>query len=149
MRDVFVLETCASFLDIDYNPAFLTGEEAIAYARGYFDAEGGIPRSLHSRFYIQLCQKDRIELAKVREILERLGIQCGELHNPSRTVDPDYWRFFVRTACHRAFAEIIGSWHPRKELLLRQRYLRSIGYEPAGAATSPSLERHSSKTVSQ
>ena len=32
-----------------------------AYARGYFDAEGGIPRAPGSRFYIQFVQKDHAD----------------------------------------------------------------------------------------
>jgi len=128
-RSVFVMETTASFLDIDFDPATLSAcDAALAYVRGYFDAEGGIPQALSSRFYIQICQKDREELAKVSAILERAGIQCGALHIPSQAVAPDYWRFFVRTCSHRAFAEIIGSWHPRKEALLRERYPRSITF---------------------
>lgn len=119
-REVYVLETAASFLDVNYDPDLLGSEvEAASYVRGYFDAEGGMPRSSSVRFYLQLSQKNRAELAKVKAILERLEIACGKIHNPSHSVDPDYWRFYVRTKSHQMFARVIGSWHPRKRPLLQ------------------------------
>ncbi len=120
-RNVFVLETSAPFLDIDYDPnLLLTVEEQIAYVRGYFDAEGGLPKSSKARFYVQFTQKDLIELDKVKAILEKLGIACGKTHNPSLAVDPDYWRFYVRARSYKTFATVIGSWHPRKEVILQR-----------------------------
>jgi len=85
-----------------------------AYARGYFDAEGGIPRRTEARFYIQFVQKNLQDLSEVRETLLTHGIRCGRLHNPSTRVDPHYWRFFVASGSHLDFAETIRSWHPRK-----------------------------------
>jgi hypothetical protein len=120
-RDVFVLETSAPFLDVDFDPDLLLGEcQQIAYVRGYFDAEGGLPRSSEVRFYIQFSQKDPEELSKVKGILVGLGIACGKMHNPSQAADPDYWRFYVRTRSHRDYARIVGSWHPRKELTFQR-----------------------------
>ena len=116
-----MLETTAQFLDVDFDPDSLnTSEERIAYVRGYFDAEGGLPQSPDARFYIQFTQKDRDELEKVKTILESIGIECGEAHNPSVEVDPDYWRFYVRAKSYKAFAELVGSWHPRKEAILQR-----------------------------
>jgi len=43
-----------------------------------------------------------------------LGIKCGKPHNPSRRVDPEYWRFFVSSESYSAFAREIGSMHPSK-----------------------------------
>lgn len=121
-RDVHILETSAKFLRIDFNPDELTDyQEKIAYVKGYFDAEGGVPKALQSRFYIQICQKDREELDKVRNILEEASISCGCIHNPSVKVDPNYWRFFVRTKSQQRFAEIIGSWHPLKDAIFKAR----------------------------
>ena len=121
LREVYALETTAKFLDVNFDPDLLeTDAERIAYVRGYFDAEGGLPQSPDARFYIQFTQKDRVELEKVKRILERLGIECGELHNPNVEVDPNYWRFYVRAKSHKAFAEKIGSWHPRKEGLFQR-----------------------------
>ena len=123
-RDVHILETSAKFLQIDFDPEDLADiYEKIAYARGYFDAEGGVPKTPQNRFYIQICQKDREELGKVRDILEEVGISCGQIHNPSVKVDPDYWRFFVRTQSHRRFAELIGSWHPSKDAVFKTRMM--------------------------
>ncbi len=123
-RQVFALETSASFLDVDFDPDQLESEpERIAYARGYFDAEGGLPQNSTARFYVQFTQKDRCELGKVKLILEELGIVCGRMHNPSVRVDPDYWRFFIRTKSHLAFASHVGSWHPIKERILQRKMI--------------------------
>lgn len=89
--------------------------------RGYFDAEGGVPHETCARFYMQLTQKDPHDLGRVRDVLERLSIRCGRLHNPSVRADPHYWPFYVLSASHWTFAERIGSWHPRKRELLAVR----------------------------
>ena len=60
------------------------------YIRGYFDAEGGMPRSKDDFLYFQFCQKDKIDLEKVKAYLEDLELQCGSIHNPSRKVDENY-----------------------------------------------------------
>jgi hypothetical protein len=121
-RNVYALETTAAFLDVAFDPLRLESQaERIAYVRGYFDAEGGIPRSSMSRLYIQICQKNQVELEKVKDILEGLEIFCGVVHNPSKEVDPDYWRFFVRARSHTRFMHIISSWHPRKRKIFHQR----------------------------
>jgi hypothetical protein len=44
MRTVHTLETLATFLNFKFDPTGLELEEKIAYVRGFFDAEGGIPR---------------------------------------------------------------------------------------------------------
>ena len=121
-RDVYVLETTAKFLNLRFDPSRLKSEEnAIAYVRGYFDAEGGIPRNLPKRFYVQFSQKNKLSLRRVKLILEELRIECGKIHNPSKKVDPDYWRFFVRANSWSPFMEKIGSWHPRKQEILFER----------------------------
>lgn len=117
-RRVWVIETGCRLAD----GAFETDREKAAFVRGYFDAEGGIPRAIEARFYVQLVQKDRSDLEEVRRYLENLGIRCGRIHNPSVRVDPDYWRFYVRTCSHETFAHRVSSWHPRKRLLLDQRF---------------------------
>lgn len=121
-RQLFVLETTAQFLREQNGIEQLEQPASwAAYIRGYFDAEGGLPQDPDAPLYIQLVQKDRVSLMRVRQMLERFGIGCGVLHNPSRRVDPDYWRFFVRRQSHQRFIEIVGSWHPRKARLLTQR----------------------------
>ena len=86
-RSVWVLETAAKL--IQYHPN-LTKKGKVMYIRGYFDAEGGMPRSKDDFLYFQFCQKDKIDLEKVKAYLEDLELQCGSIHNPSRKVDENY-----------------------------------------------------------
>jgi hypothetical protein len=118
--DMHVLETTALFLTVKYDPVLLTTEvEKAAYLRGYFDAEGGMPRKIDAKpFQIQYVQKDQVELAKVRGMLIEFGISCGAMHVPSKRKAPGYWRFFISVPCNKEFARRIGSWHPRKERVL-------------------------------
>jgi len=121
-RRVWVLETTAGFLDLEYDPAPLVGTGAgFSYARGYFDADGGMPRNPDARLYFQLCQKDRRSLESVVELLESGEITCGRIHNPSAGVDPNYWRVFVRARSHVQFMRVIGSWHPVKRQQMNAR----------------------------
>ena len=122
LRDVYVLETTASFLSMDFDPDILEAEEEkAAYVRGYFDAEGGLPYEPNARFYIQFAQKNYAGVCKVKGILEDFSIWCGKIHNPSVKVDPEYWRFYILTRSHRDFAQKVGSWHPRKRSILQLR----------------------------
>ena len=121
-RDVFILETYAPFLRYDLEPHSICSlTDKIAYVRGFFDAEGGMPRQSKSRFYIQLVQKDKGKLALIKCWLQELGITVGVIHNPSRRVDPDYWRMFVRANSWQKFMRTIGSWHPRKQAIFKTR----------------------------
>ncbi|MCK4454023.1 LAGLIDADG family homing endonuclease [Candidatus Parcubacteria bacterium] len=122
-RKVYVLETLADFLDFRFDPSRLnTKEEKIGYIKGFFDAEGGIPRDHKARFYIQLTQNDEEKLKKLKVMLSDLGIKTGKIHNPSQKVDPDYWRMYVLAGSQKTFVEKIGSWHPRKIRTLNQRF---------------------------
>jgi hypothetical protein len=121
-RQVWVLETTASFLSLSFDSHPLVGmKEGLHYVRGYFDAEGGMPRSYEDRLYFQFCQKDRGSLEGVKAVLESWGICCGRIHNPSRTVDANYWRFYVLTHSHDRFMNLVGSWHPRKHRQIQAR----------------------------
>jgi len=121
-RKVYVLETLADFLDFNFNPLKLKNrKEKIDYLRGFFDAEGGIPRNEKARFYIQLVQKNKGKLGKLKMLLDSLGIKTGKIHNPSQSVDPNYWRMYVVAKSHLSFLEKIGTWHPRKIKTLRKR----------------------------
>jgi hypothetical protein len=113
-RNVWVVETTCRLAEATIH----TRREKAAFARGYFDAEGGIPKRREDRFYIQLVQKDRGDLERVRGFLQGLDIRCGRIHNPSVRVDPNYWRFYVLSKSHEDFIRHVGSWHPRKRLLL-------------------------------
>jgi hypothetical protein len=144
-RNVWVVESTCKLAEA----ALVSLEEKAAFARGYFDAEGGIPRDLGARFYIQLVQKNRPDLEQVRRFLEDIGIECGRIHNPSVRVDPQYWRFYVLSRSHEDFVRHVGSWHPRKRPLLEARmkiwsaphgdmgnYANKVAV-PEGAAGSP------------
>ena len=123
-RDVYVLETLAKFLDFQFNPENLkTQEEKTAYVRGFFDAEGGIPHNKKHRFYIQLTQKDKAKIEKIKFILDVLGIKTGKIHNPSYKVDPNYWRIYILAKSQKLFVDKVGSWHPRKINILKNRVM--------------------------
>lgn len=115
-REVWTLET--SWWD-PIRPQSLA--EKASFVRGYFDAEGGIPRDATARFYVQFTQKDLDDLTKVWLALTDLDIDCGKIHNPSARVDPDYWRFFVRARSRLDFCAVVRSWHPRKRGLIDNR----------------------------
>ena len=122
-RDLYVLETVCKNLSFDFNPSALkSAAQKIAYLRGFFDAEGGTPRN-GKRFYIQLTQKNRAKIELLKKILNNLGIESGKIHNPSKKVDPNYWRIFVSTHSHQKFAKTIGSYHPIKKEIFRQRMM--------------------------
>lgn len=114
-RHLYVVEFSKSLLR-SFQPS--SRQDHVDYLRGYFDAEGGIPSSPRSEPYIYLAQKNRADLDSARHMLTSLGIVCGKLHNPSRSVDPAYWRFYVRRQSLARFARIVGSYHPRKAPLL-------------------------------
>jgi len=120
-RNLYILETVSPELSFKFNPSQLsTNKERIMYLRGFFDAEGGIPRN-GKRFYIQLSQKDYSKIVGIREVLKDLGIESGKIHNPSKRVDPNYWRIFIPVRHQRLFARVVGSWHPIKSEIFRER----------------------------
>ena len=122
-RDFYILETVCKDLRFDFSTSVLrTQKEKIAYVRGFFDAEGGVPRT-RDEFYIQLVQKDFPKIDALKGILAELGIHSGRIHNPSKRVDPDYWRVFVSRKSHKDFANIIGSWHPIKARIFSERMM--------------------------
>ncbi len=75
------------------------------------------------RFYIQLVQKDYLKIELLKKFLADLRIESGKIHNPSKQVDPDYWRIFIATHSHKKFASIINSYHPIKKKIFRQRMM--------------------------
>jgi hypothetical protein len=117
-RSVFVLETS---IKIDQAKKPTSDLEKVAYIRGYFDTDGGMPKNDNHFLYLQFCQKDREDLSEVKKWLEDLGIKCGVIHNPSKKADANYWRFFISRIAHQKFIKMIGSWHPRKSRLMRLR----------------------------
>ncbi len=117
-RQLYVAEFSRNFLK-DF--VLQTLQDKVDYIRGYFDAEGGVSRNPKVRYYIYFAQKNLKDLEQVKRFLEELGIECGILHNPSKGVDPNYWRFFVRACSYGRFAHLIGSWHPVKSQFLRMK----------------------------
>jgi len=140
-RNFWVLETSARFLSEAYEATALIGTgEGLDYSRGYFDADGGLPRDPDARLYLQFAQKDRQSLETVKEILRSWEIECGRIHNPSAEVDPDYWRFFVRAASHQRFMKLVGSWHPTKRALIETRMkIESTPHGDVGTNVKPNL----------
>ncbi len=122
-RDLWVLETTCRELISYLDPRLIdTKSEMIAYVRGYFDAEGGIPRN-GKRFYVQLVQKNKAEVDALKEMLRALGIESGKVHNPSIKADPNYWRIFISTRSQRRFVELVGSYHPVKARIFQERMM--------------------------
>ena len=120
-RNIWVLETLCKDLDFSFNPLTLESRvEKAHYVKGFFDAEGGIPHN-KDRFYIQLVQKDFEKIEKIKSLLSDLGIESGKIHNPSKKVDPNYWRIFVSTKHHKRFADVINSLHPIKSKIFCER----------------------------
>ena len=117
-RSVYVVEFSKSFLG---NKKITTRKDKIDYIRGYFDADGGIAKNRNVRFYIYFAQKNFSDLSEVKGFLDELNISSGEIHNPSRKVDPDYWRFYIRSKSYVDFIRIVGSWHPEKGCFLRMK----------------------------
>ena len=118
-RSVWTIETSLPF---DASPTLASRDALRGFARGYFDADGGVPRDPTARFYIQVCQKDLGDLLRLRSTLEGLGIVTGRVHNPSARIDPDYWRLYVAVGSHERFSKEVGSWHPVKRAVLRGRF---------------------------
>jgi hypothetical protein len=117
-RSVFVVEFAKRFLaNVEVN----TLKHKADYVRGYFDADGSVPRSLTSRYYIYFAQKNLEDLTAVRNYLLDLGINCGKIHNPSKRVDPHYFRFYVLKDSFNSFYRLVGSWHPVKGKYLRMK----------------------------
>ncbi len=117
-RDVFVLESVAPIFREAFDPNSLsTIDEKRAYLRGFFDAEGGTPQSSTSTKYVQLAQKDYEKIKLLKVMLTELGIATGKIHNPSKRVDPLYWRIYVSRGSILRFVFQIGSLHPRKRAI--------------------------------
>jgi len=114
-RDVHVVEFSRQLLD---GFTVTSCEAKRDYVRGYFDADGSVPKDPDARLYIYFAQKDKADLLEVKQYLEEFDIETGTLHRPSKANAPEYWRFYVSTASHKAFARKVGSKHPRKREIL-------------------------------
>jgi hypothetical protein len=117
-RQVYVVEFSKFWLK---NIKLNSKRKKFDYVRGYFDTEGGISKSEKVRYYIYFAQKNLADLKKVKQILEENNIACGKTHNPSKLVDPNYWRFYIRKQSYLDFAKMVGSSHPEKYRYLRMK----------------------------
>ncbi len=117
-RNLYIVEFSKFVLD---KTEINSTNEKIDYLKGYFDAEGGIAKNQKVRYYLYFAQKNLSDLKKVKKYLTELKIETGKIHNPSKTVDPNYWRFYIRANSYEKFAEIIGSDHPIKSHFLRMK----------------------------
>lgn len=117
-RNLWITEFSKSLLD---GFSIKSKKDKLDFIRGFFDAEGGIAKSPEVRFYLYFCQKNRQILSKIKEYLTDFGIKCGKIHNPSKRVDPNYWRFYIRSKSYKDFAKIVGSSHPEKLSILRMK----------------------------
>ncbi len=113
-RNLFVVEFSRSLLE---GATVFTRTDKIDYARGYFDAEGGMPTKSAAEPYLYFAQKNRRDLDQL-SMISQLHITCGRVHNPSRRVAPQYWRFYVSRASIPRFAAVVGLWHPRQSEIL-------------------------------
>ncbi|MBI5140243.1 MAG: LAGLIDADG family homing endonuclease [Candidatus Vogelbacteria bacterium] len=122
-RNVYALETVTKELSFTFQASNIRGSKCMkAYIRGFFDAEGGIPHT-RDRFYIQLVQKNWKKVEELKRMLEHLGIGSGKIHNPSKKIDPNYWRLFIASADHKKFATEINSLHPVKRKIFKERMM--------------------------
>ena len=116
-RDVWVLEFSKSILR---QPRIATKDEKIAFIRGFWDADDGVAKNRKVKFYIYFAQKNKDILVRIKNWLTELNIKTGNLHNPSKKIDPFYWRFYISTQSHKDFVSKIGSWHPEKAHYLQK-----------------------------
>jgi len=117
-RDMYIVEFSKKVVN---NINISTTKDKIDYIRGYFDAEGSVPKSKNVRFYIYFSQKDKGDLDQLKSYITELGIKCGKTHNPSKNIDPNYWRFYICSKSYNDFIDLIGSLHPVKSKLLRMK----------------------------
>jgi hypothetical protein len=91
------------------------------YVRGFFDAEGGLPRDpIHAKqHYVSFDQANLEALAFVRDKLMQIG------YRPTRiTRTGNIWQFrLTRREDIMRFKNEIGSWHPEKKRRLDLLYV--------------------------
>jgi len=117
-RNLWIVEFSKSLLK---EVKIKSRQNKLDYIRGFFDAEGGIAKDPKVRFYLYFCQKNENSLKETKRYLSEFGIKSGIIHNPSRKIDPDYWRFFVKADSYKDFARKISSNHPEKFAILRMK----------------------------
>ena len=87
-------------------------ETITSYIRGFFDAEGGLPRKIDidSQKYIIFSQKNKESLEFIRKKLQEIKIEPTNL-----TRCGGVWEFRItKKKCIIEFIEVIGSFHQDK-----------------------------------
>ena len=74
----------------------------------------------------RISQKGKEWLIVLQVLFKRLGYNSwiykeGKERDVYIRVNPDYWRIYVLAESQKSFVEKIGSWHPRKIKILRER----------------------------
>lgn len=85
----------------------------ISYIRGFFDAEGGLPKNIDkdSQKYIIFSQKNKESLEFLQKMLNKMGIKTTKI-----TFCGGVWEFRItRKESIIKFIEKIGSLHPDKK----------------------------------
>ena len=89
----------------------------LAYIRGFFDAEGGLPKypKKNKQKYISFDQKNKEPLIFIRNKLVEYGYKPTKL-----TFTGGNWQFRITRKSHiKKFYQEIGSWHPEKRKKLK------------------------------
>ena len=101
--------------------ASLRSTELIPYIRGFWDAEGGLPKNPEmtkraEQRYVSFHQKNKESLNFIRQKLIELGF------NPTKiTFCSEVFEFRIcRHLEIKQFYEMIGSWHSEKSLRLKK-----------------------------
>lgn len=120
LKELF--EMPASKAGVWNTPTFLKTDNALLqdYIRGFFDAEGGVPRTIAgSKLYVSFTQKNMEPLEFIRDKLESVfGIKCGGLRISDKKSNVWQFRITKKESIAR-FADRISSWHPDKSARLR------------------------------
>ena len=114
-RNLWIIEFSKTLLEKE---KIKSKQQKLDFVTGFFDAEGGIAKSSKVRFYLYFCQKNKQVLEDIKRYLSEFGIESGKIHNPSKKVDPNYWRFYIRAKSCKYFAKIIKLHHPEKAEIL-------------------------------
>lgn len=108
----------------------------ISYIRGFFDAEGGLPRKVTktSQKYIIFSQKNKESLEFIRKKLEEMNIKPTNL-----TRCGGVWEFRVtRKKSILEFIRIIGSFHPEK--IKKFKILQWVLFSPNWRGSTQGVE---------
>lgn len=92
------------------------------YLMGFWDAEGGCPRSptKNKAIYLDFTQKDKQSLEEIRKICNKtFGIRTGRVRLSDKK--KNIWRICIENQDGMIkFCELIGSLHPEKRLRLEK-----------------------------